>query len=207
MVKKFDKVMDSGKRQSFDTGSKRDTDDGKGNPHLIAGEPFVKVREYFKRKGIVYTETFVEDKKALSTTVEDHLWRYTQLVENRDDNIGEIYEAFELTCYLIALDEGQPYNHYYCAYNRVARHYQNGAIKYDFNNWRLGQPVSRYFDSTNRHLWKAEAELIDEDHYAALLWNLIGIIQTKIDVKRGLLPKGLDNYPFTIEEVFNGKVK
>jgi len=207
MVKQFDKVMDSGKRQSFDTGSKRDTDDGKGTPHLIAGEPFVKVREYFKLTGTVYIDTFVSDKKALSLAIEDHLWKYTQLVENREDNIKEIYEAFELTCYLIALDEGQPYNHYYCAYNRVARHYQNGAIKYDVNNWRLGQPVSRYFDSANRHLWKLQAGLVDEDHHAALLWNLIAIIQTKIDVDRGILPVKLNNYPFTLAEVFKTKAE
>lgn len=207
MVKKFDKVIDSGKRQSFDTGSKRDTDEGKGCPSLIAGEAFLKVREYFQVRGVVYTEAFVHDKQEIALEIENNLWRYTQVVKNREDNIGRIYEALELTCYLIALDEGQSYNHYYCAYNRLARHYQNGAIKYAKNNWRLGQPVSRFFDSTQRHLWKLGAGLNDEDHPAALLWNLIGIVQTKLDVERGLLPKELNNYPFTIAEVFKTRDK
>lgn len=205
MVKQFTEVKDSGERQQFDTGSKRDTDAGKGNPHLIAGEPFLRVKQYHKSKGTCYETSFVEDKEAVASEIENCLWEYTQLVQNREDNIGKLYEALQLTCYLIALDEGKPYNHIYCAYNRLAIHYQNGAKKYDANNWRLGQPVSRYFDSANRHLWKILANQTDEDHYAALLWNLVAIIQTKIDVERGLLPQELDDYPFTLVEVFDRK--
>lgn len=202
MVKKFDAVKDSGKRQEFNTGSRRDTDEGKGNPHLIAGEPFVRVKSYMKSKGTCYEASFVSNKQAIASEIENCLWQYTQLVENQEDNIGSLYEAVELTCYLIALDEGKPYNHIYCAYNRLAIHYQNGAKKYDANNWRKGQPVSRYFDSANRHLWKILADQKDEDHYAALLWNLVAIIQTKIDVDRKILPKELNDYPFTLAEVF-----
>ena len=42
----------------------------------------------------------------------------------------------------------------------------------------------------------------DEDHAAALFWNLIAIIQTKLDIEKGLLPKELNDFPFTIEETF-----
>ena len=207
MVKKFTEIKDSGKRQNFDTGSKRDTDEGKGNPHLIAGETFIRVKDYRKTKGSAYERKDFKNKCTkyrVSSAIEDCLWNYTKLVESREDNLWYIYEAIDLTCILIALDEDKDY---YSAYTRLAIHYQNGAKKYDANNWRLGQPVSRYFDSANRHLWKLLAGYKDEDHYAALLWNLVAIVQTKIDVDRKILPESLNNYPYTLSEVFKNKRK
>ena len=41
---------------------------------------------------------------------------------------------------------------YNSAMRRLAQHYQNGAKKYAKNNWRKGQPISRYYDSAMRHL-------------------------------------------------------
>ena len=113
----FYKVQDSGKRQEFETGSRRDTRDGKGRYDLIP-----------------------------------------------------------------------PYAIY-----RLARHYENGSVKYGDNNWLKGQPISRYVDSAMRHLYKYLEGQNDEDHATAAVWNIIAIIQTEEMVKRGVLPKELDD--------------
>lgn len=204
MTKQFDAVKDSGARQNFQTGSVRDTDAGKGKPHLVAGEPFIRVKEYLKSSGICYVEGFSQDRIAVCNELEKALLQYTQLVENREDNISKIYQAIDLTCMLIALDEGKGY---YTAFTRLSIHYENGAKKYAANNWRLGQPISRYYDSAKRHFDKIMDGWTDEDHYAALLWNLVAIVQTKIDIERGVLPKELNDYPFTLAEVFNREQK
>jgi len=47
-MKKFYKVQDSGKRQEFNTGSQRDSDENKGKPHLIAGEAIVGLINYIQ---------------------------------------------------------------------------------------------------------------------------------------------------------------
>jgi hypothetical protein len=70
-----------------------------------------------------------------------------------------------------------------------------GAEKYADRNWELGLPVSRYLSSLLRHLLKWERDEEDEDHAAAIQFNIMGIIFTKDQVKKGLLPAELDDWP------------
>lgn len=111
----FDKVKDSGEREEFNTGSRRDTQKGKGRYDLIPAYP--------------------------------------------------IY--------------------------RLARHYENGAVKYGDRNWEKGQPISRYISSMRRHTFKATQ--LDEDHLSAIAWNAFAIIETKRLIDEGKLPKELDD--------------
>jgi len=113
----WDKVKDSGVREDFNTGSKRDSRDGKGRFDLL---PFYAIQ-------------------------------------------------------------------------RLARVYENGAIKYGSSNWRLGQPCSRYMDSALRHLMKAAGGWNDEDHFAQAMWNIAAIIETQKMIEVGKLDKGLDD--------------
>ena len=117
MTKNFKEVKDSGKREEFNTGSKRDTREGKGRYDLITP---------------------------------------------------------------IALF-------------RLARHYENGAVKYGDRNWEKGQPISRYLDSAIRHIYKHLEGYRDEDHLSAGAWNLMGAIHTEEMIERGLLPKELND--------------
>ena len=55
----------------------------------------------------------------------------------------------------------------------VAKHYEDGAKKYDENNWRKGMEVKIYFDSASRHLMKYMASWNDEPHDRAFLWNCL----------------------------------
>ena len=192
----FDKVQDSGKRQEFSTGSKRDTDEGKGTPHLLPGEIMIDIESFLGDALQAYDYT--EDKNLVLKRLAISIYDYG--IIKSGDFQQTLIDAISDIIVLIALEENK---HYTDAFKRLAVHYQNGAIKYDKNNWRKGQPISRYYDSAVRHLWKLQAGLIDEDHASALFWNLVAILQTKRDVEKGLLPKELNDFPFMISETFN----
>lgn len=115
----YKEVKDSGKRQNFETGSVRDTQEGKGRYDLISP---------------------------------------------------------------IAL-------------KRLAQHFENGAKKYGNRNWELGQPLSRYIDSAIRHIYAFLEGKRDEDHAIACAWNMMALVHTEEMIKRGLLPKELNNLP------------
>lgn len=111
----YDSVKDSGERQEYETGARRDTREGKGRYDLL-----------------------------------------------------------------------MPY-----ATSRDAKHLENGAVKYGDNNWRKGMPCSRFLDSALRHLFKFLEGHRDEDHLAAVRWN-VGAVMEQIElIKRGVLPREL----------------
>lgn len=80
---------------------------------------------------------------------------------------------------------------------RIAQHYENGSSKYGPRNWELGQPLSRYLDSAERHITKIKMGLEDEDHLAACCWNIMAIIETQLRIKLGILPEELNDLPDT----------
>lgn len=55
----------------------------------------------------------------------------------------------------------------------VAKHFEEGALKYGENNWQKGIPVHSYIDSAIRHLLKYKANITDEPHNRAFCWNLL----------------------------------
>jgi len=78
---------------------------------------------------------------------------------------------------------------------RLARIYEDGAVKYDDNNWRKGQPLSRYEDSAKRHIEKWAAGIHDEDHLAQAAWNVFALMWTEAAIEAGILPKELADIP------------
>lgn len=60
---------------------------------------------------------------------------------------------------------------------RVAMQYTRGAVKYGESNWHLGIPTQDMLASAMRHLeaWRLGAK--EEDHLAAVVWNILAIIQ------------------------------
>lgn len=59
---------------------------------------------------------------------------------------------------------------------RLARWYELGAKKYGDRNWEHGLPVSRCVSAALRHLFKYLAGMRDEDHLAAVAWNVFAIM-------------------------------
>jgi len=79
------------------------------------------------------------------------------------------------------------------ALQRLAQHYENGSRKYGDRNWEKGQNLSRYLDSAARHLFKYLGGSREEDHLAAVAWNVFSYIQTEQWIKEGRLPFALDD--------------
>lgn len=63
---------------------------------------------------------------------------------------------------------------------RLARWYELGARKYADRNWEKGMNVSRYVDAAFRHLVKYMAGCDDEDHLAAVAWNVFAIMHHEV---------------------------
>lgn len=82
---------------------------------------------------------------------------------------------------------------------RLAKLYEAGAKKYAERNWEKGIPTGRFMDSAFRHLMNFQDGDRSEDHLAAVLWNIAGLIWTEEQVKRGKLPLEL----LTLPEVKN----
>lgn len=74
---------------------------------------------------------------------------------------------------------------------RLARHFEAGALKYGDNNWRKGQPASRFMDSAIRHAFKHLAGETDEDHLIAAAWNLLCLADQEERIKLGQLKEAL----------------
>lgn len=81
------------------------------------------------------------------------------------------------------------------AIRRLALLYERGSLKYADRNWEKGMPTSRMADSMLRHAFQVLEGVDDEDHLAAVAWNALGIIEFRERIKRGLLPKELDDLP------------
>ena len=60
----------------------------------------------------------------------------------------------------------------------LAKHYEQGAVKYGENNWQKGIPTKSYIDSAIRHYCKHMAGQTDERHDVEFLWNIISAIWT-----------------------------
>lgn len=78
---------------------------------------------------------------------------------------------------------------------RLSKLLQRGAIKYSSRNWEKGMPLSVYMDSGLRHVYKFLEGHRDEDHMAAAIFNFQALIHVEEMVKRGKLPKDLNDLP------------
>ena len=60
----------------------------------------------------------------------------------------------------------------------VAKHFEDGAVKYGDRNWEKGIPVHCYIDSAVRHYLKHRRGDQDEPHDRAFMWNILCAIWT-----------------------------
>ena len=87
------------------------------------------------------------------------------------------------------------------ALKRLARHYENGAVKYGDRNWEKGQPLSSYMDSLLRHAYSFMAGDRSEDHIAAVAWNAFAVMHTQVLINHSKLPKEFNDLPKGIEDL------
>ena len=70
------------------------------------------------------------------------------------------------------------YDTCYDAVLEVAKHFEDGAVKYGDNNWQKGIFIHCYIDSAVRHYLKYRRGDKDEPHDRAFMWNLFCAIWT-----------------------------
>jgi len=63
-------------------------------------------------------------------------------------------------------------------------------------NWEKGLPLSRFIDSAFRHLAQFMEGNREEDHLAAILWNISGYVWTEEQIRLGKLPATLNDTPW-----------
>ena len=85
-----------------------------------------------------------------------------------------------------------------CAIRALAKRFEDGAAKYQRNNWMQGIPMSRYFDAMLRHLMQWHEGDTTEDHAGAVLWNAACALWTEQGINYGTLPQELMDLPFRV---------
>ena len=145
-------IKDSGNRTEFETGAVRDIQQGKGRFALMPLDVMSKVfavefADEFEEGSIADVLKSIADFKRTG----NKRWLCIAIVHYS--------QAVHVSLPTLMLD--------------VARHFENGALKYGEHNWEKGIPISRYIDSAVRHLMKDCACETDEDHAAAFVWNCI----------------------------------
>ena len=143
-------IKDSGNRRTFESGAVRDMGDPsdpatqKGRCDLIPLEVAARIR--------MTGEDFVLHNVAVfqSTGCTEYLYKSLQCFCKAFYN--ESYETMLL---------------------EVAKHFENGALKYGENNWRKGIPANCYIDSAVRHYLKFRRGDDDENHKVSVVWNIM----------------------------------
>lgn len=143
-------IKDSGNRTKFETGAVRDVQQGKGRFDLMPLDIMSKVfavefADEFEEGSIADVLKSIADFKRTG----NKRWLCVA--------IAHYSQAVHVDLPELMLD--------------VAKHFENGALKYGEHNWEKGIPISRYIDSALRHLMKDLAGETDEDHAAAFVWN------------------------------------
>lgn len=78
----------------------------------------------------------------------------------------------------------------------LAKHCEGGVeAGYPPRNWEQGLPLSETMNSIKRHTRQEQEGLKDENHAIAAMWNWMVYLHTKEMIRRGLLPKELDDMP------------
>ena len=82
------------------------------------------------------------------------------------------------------------------ALERWAKRMEWGAKKYGDRNWEKGLPMARFLNSAFRHLAQYMAGDTTEDHLAAVLFNVGGLMFVEAGVHSHTLPPSLADFPF-----------
>ena len=145
-------ILDSGNRREFETGAVRDIQEGKGRCDLM---PIDVIARYLE-------DDILRDIGEFQNTgsvdpLYDALWKFAP---NWGGTKDPIYVS-NTTMFL-----------------EVAKHYEEGCIKYGERNWQKGIPVRCYIDSAVRHYLKFIRGDKDENHDRSFVWNILGAIWT-----------------------------
>lgn len=146
------KILDSGKRTTFPTGSVRDIQEGKGRCDLLPLDSVCEVANIMFEEGEKIYNILYNINGFVQTGDWIHLaMAVSDFIETDRDAASAFAD--------MVLD--------------LSIHFEQGAKKYEPNNWKLGIPLSRYVDSGTRHILKYFRGDKDEAHGRAFVWNMV----------------------------------
>lgn len=91
-------IKDSGKRQDFDTGSKRDTRDGKGRFDLLPSRAITRLARHFEGGAVKYGDRNWEKGQPLSRYWDSAVRHAFKYIEGHRDEDHLIAGAWNLMC-------------------------------------------------------------------------------------------------------------
>lgn len=143
-------ILDSGKRREFESGAVRDVQEGKGRCDLLPLNVVARVINFDDEKSgvLVYIDNYVH------TGATEYL--FLAIKSFIHDKNWDVYTAVL----------------------EVAKHFEDGAKKYDERNWEKGISLHCYIDSGIRHYLKFMRGDTDEPHDRAFIWNMLCAIWT-----------------------------
>ena len=157
------KIKDSGERREFETGAVRDIQEGKGRCDLLPLDITSRLLGNPELNDEIIHN--IDEFKRTGNTV--YLYRVlTDMTKHWDDGKTKVSTNQIITqrrCSMLL---------------EVAKHFEEGAKKYEENNWQKGIPVHCYIDSAVRHYLKFLRGDDDEPHDRAFVWNIMCCIWT-----------------------------
>lgn len=180
------RILDSGKRQQFETGAVRDIQEGKGRCDLMPlevvakilnGDPFYNPDLVLGRIAIFKNSDY-KDTTHLYGAVFHFAERWSERSLDMTAGFADIFLG-------------------------VAKHFEEGAKKYGENNWQKGISANRYIDSAVRHYLKWLRGDSDEPHALAFVWNIVCCIW---EVDFSPRAKKKDEVPFMEKHTVHGYI-
>ena len=190
-------VKVDGEPDSFDSGAKRNTKDGKGRYDLIpdqiwdvinraicrASQPAdLSIVEECSENGYLYASRSSLLMCAYVTpTRESIMDLIINLVVDSSLSAAVDYERIELVHEMTFDDFIEEFN---LMLEQLAKHYETGAEIYGVDNWKKGIPIMGsekggcFLDSMRRHLKQYINGEQDEPHMISCIWNALGILWT-----------------------------
>lgn len=100
MANVFNKLCDSGKRQEFDTGSVRDTREGKGRYDLLPPYSIERLAKHFENGAKKYGDRNWEKGQPLSRYLDSALRHIFKLLERNVDEDHAAAAAWNIMAYI-----------------------------------------------------------------------------------------------------------
>ena len=145
-------LKDSGARREFESGAVRDIQEGKGRCDLL---PLDVV-------ALLLNEDATTDGDSVLLAINDYV---------HFGNPQDLLRAVRCFCEAFNMDLST-------AVLEVAKHYEDGAKKYEERNWEKGINLHCYIDSGVRHYLKCLRGDSDEPHTRAFIWNMLSAVWT-----------------------------
>lgn len=190
-------VKVDGEPDSFATGARRNTKDGKGRYDLIPEQIWDVINRAIYRASQPADLAIVEEScefgylyackssllmcAYLTPTRESIMDVIINLVVDSASSATADYEKIELIHEITFDDFMEEFN---LMLEKLAKHYETGAQIYGMNNWKHGIPIMEaekggcFLDSMRRHLKQYINGETDEPHMISCIWNALGILWT-----------------------------